>query len=125
VSADDAELAEHPLFRDGVRLYRAAAYWDAHEAWETLWRAETGERRVFLQGMIQIAAAMHKLLVMRDPPSAARILERALEKLAPYPDVYAGVALEPLRCAARACAAAITEARDDAASHVPPLNRAS
>jgi predicted metal-dependent hydrolase len=86
----------------GVELYAEGRYWDAHEAWEGPWRAEADPyRRTFLQGLIQAAAAMHKLLVMRDPPRAAHLLARALEKLAPYEDGHEGIALDAFRSAAR------------------------
>lgn len=46
----------------GVDLYNFAYYWEAHEAWEGLWRTtERGEpAALFLQGMIQLAAALLK-----------------------------------------------------------------
>jgi hypothetical protein len=44
---------------------RAVAYWnagrfhEAHEDWETLWNEAEGARRLWLQGLIQFAAAFH------------------------------------------------------------------
>ena len=39
--------------------YRAGAHWSAHEVLEDLWRAtEEPQRRLFYQGLIQLAAAM-------------------------------------------------------------------
>ena len=112
----------------GIELYAAGRYWDAHEAWEGPWRAEGDPyRRTLLQGLIQAAAAMHKLLVMQNPRSAAHLLTRALEKLAPYEDGYEALALDAFRSAAHACARAIAAvdtsegaARFDRAL-VPPL----
>jgi hypothetical protein len=67
----------------GARLHDAGKYWDAHEAWESAWRAEKDpETRRALQGLIQITAAFHKLVVMRDARSAHRILLRGIAKLA-------------------------------------------
>ncbi len=68
--------------REGARLFDEGAFFDAHEAWEERWRVETDEAsRRLLQGLIQIAAGFHKLLVMRDSASASRLLERGLSKL--------------------------------------------
>ena len=66
----------------GARLFDAGAYFEAHEAWEERWLVETdaGARR-FLQGLIQVAAALHKLVVVRSPASASRLLARGLAKL--------------------------------------------
>ncbi len=47
----------HPL-EEAARLWRAGAYWEAHEALEALWREARGEERCFLQGLIQLAAAL-------------------------------------------------------------------
>jgi len=66
--------------RDGVAARRRSS---AHEAWEQIWRVESDPaRKVQVQGLIQVAAAWHKALVMRDPVAASRILRRALEELA-------------------------------------------
>ncbi len=67
----------------GVALFNEGAFFEAHEAWEDLWRATSKEpARTLLQGLIQVAAAFHKLYVQRDALSAARILTRARAKLA-------------------------------------------
>jgi hypothetical protein len=93
---------------EGARLHAAGEHWAAHEAWETLWRAETDEtRRRFLQGLIQITAAFHKLLVMKRPDGAVRLLGRGLAKLDPLPDDYDGVDLAAFRTDARRCLALI------------------
>jgi predicted metal-dependent hydrolase len=91
-------------FLRGVRLHNAGAFFEAHEAWEELWSAEVDEApRRFLQGLIQITAAFHKLFVQRAPGSARALLARGLTKLDPYPSEYLGVALGEFRDAARAC----------------------
>ncbi|MGY8825076.1 MAG: DUF309 domain-containing protein [Candidatus Latescibacterota bacterium] len=42
----------------GVDLFNYEYYWEAHEAWEGLWKLEesTAHRALFLQGLIQVAA---------------------------------------------------------------------
>jgi uncharacterized protein len=78
--ADAVTLEE--AFDAGARLFDDGRYWDAHEAWEERWRIETREGpRLFLQGLIQIAAAFHKKLVVGDAESAARLREKARAKL--------------------------------------------
>ena len=69
-------------FTAGARLFDDGRYWDAHEAWEERWRIETREGpRLFLQALIQIAAAFHKARVVGDFESATRLLGRARAKL--------------------------------------------
>ena len=78
MSPDSSQSA----FVRGARLFDRGAFFDAHEAWEEQWRVETDDaERRFLQGLIQVAAALHKLLVMSSPEAASRLLARALEKL--------------------------------------------
>jgi hypothetical protein len=44
----------------GVDLYNFAHWWEAHEAWEGLWNKTEDDCRLFLQGLIQISAALIK-----------------------------------------------------------------
>ena len=76
------ESGATPLFRRGVDLYNRAYFWEAHEAWETLWhRCPPGTPlREGLQGLIQLAAALLK--EHQGVPEGARKLSRtALERL--------------------------------------------
>ena len=47
------------LFEKGRTLFDEGKYFEAHEEWEELWNLADGERHRFLQGLIQIAAALH------------------------------------------------------------------
>lgn len=51
-------MAYPKAYLEGVKLFNEGSYWHAHEAWETLWIAQKGETRRFIQGLIQIAAAL-------------------------------------------------------------------
>ena len=42
-------------------LMNAGLFFDAHEYVEGVWRTAAGETREFLKGLIQVAAALHKL----------------------------------------------------------------
>ena len=44
----------------GVDLYNFAYWWEAHEAWEGLWHQAEDTYRLFLQGLIQVSAALIK-----------------------------------------------------------------
>jgi uncharacterized protein len=65
----------------GAALFDAGRWFDAHEAWEDVWRVERGARRLLLQGLIQIAAAFHKGLVQGRPAGMIRLLGSGLAKL--------------------------------------------
>ena len=57
-------------------------YFDAHEELEAFWMKATGGEKTLLQGLIQIAAGLHRL--KRDPSKtdgAFYLLDRGREKL--------------------------------------------
>lgn len=45
-------------FEEGCRLFDAGDYFEAHEVWEDLWNLADGARNAYLQGLIQVAAAL-------------------------------------------------------------------
>ena len=44
----------------GIALFNDGRFFEAHEAWEDGWRLAAGQDRRFLQGLIQVAAALVK-----------------------------------------------------------------
>jgi hypothetical protein len=87
-----------------MRLHNEGEHYEAHEAWEDIWRDEEHEDwRVFVQGLIQVTSAFHKLLFQKEPGGAGRLLARGLGKLDRYPPDYLGVELGAFRDGARAC----------------------
>jgi uncharacterized protein len=66
----------------GVDLYNAGFFWEAHEAWEEVFRiAEQGSSpRVLVQGLIQCAASCLKLR-LGDLQSARRLATRGLGRI--------------------------------------------
>lgn len=95
---------ERPAFALGLRLHNEGEYYEAHEAWEDIWRDEdVDEYRLFVQGLIQVTSAFHKLTFQKAPGGASRLLARGLEKLEPYPGDYLGVDLASFRDGAKRC----------------------
>jgi predicted metal-dependent hydrolase len=121
---------ERPQFLQAERLHNGGEYYEAHEAWEEIWTSEANDEwRIFVQGLIQVTSAFHKLFFQREPRGASRLLERGLEKLDRYPGDYLGVALAPFRDASRALLPRMstlepkTPAIDALRPLVPRLNR--
>lgn len=104
------------LVRDGARLFDEGHFFEAHEAWEAHWLVEKDEtRRLLLQGLIQVAAAFHKLLDKDAPEPAARLYAKGLAKLDRCPADLAGADLVRFTSAVRACAGALATGRFDRA----------
>jgi predicted metal-dependent hydrolase len=92
-------------FERGARLFDAGKFFEAHEAWEERWKTSTDEdERRFLQGLIQVAAAFHKLVAMRSPAAAGRLLAKGLAKLDACPSRVEAASLASFREKVRACA---------------------
>lgn len=63
-------------------LAAAGRYFDAHEELETPWKEASGDEKIVLQGLIQLAAGLHRLrLDPTQPDGAFYLLDRGLEKL--------------------------------------------
>lgn len=82
--------------RRGAALFDQERFWDAHEAWEEAWLEEDGDVRLFLQGLIQVAAGYHKAIVQLQPSGCVKLLRSGLDKLEPLPRMFLGVALGEL-----------------------------
>jgi hypothetical protein len=101
-------------FRRGALLFDAGAFFEAHEAWEDRWRIETDAiSRLCLQGLIQVAAAFHKLAIVGDPESASRLLARGLAKLDACPASTLDPNMGAFREGLRACAFGLATGRFD------------
>ena len=87
-----------PTFQRGLELFNAREYFDAHEVWEDIWRAAPVEEKKFLQGLIQVAVALHHH-GRGNLEGARSLLGRAQRNLSEYPDTYSGVNLAAVRAA--------------------------
>lgn len=90
----------------GLTLFNAGEFFDAHEVWEDAWRAAPAEEKQFLQGLIQIAVALHHHS-RGNLAGASSLLARAHRNLMKYPDSYGGVNLAEVRAAIAGCERAL------------------
>jgi hypothetical protein len=99
-------LADAELWAYAVDLFNARYYWEAHEAWERLWRAAApgSAESAALKGLIQIAAALLKVQVGNER-AARRLASRGVALLcgaAEGREALYGVRLAVVAHAARA-----------------------
>lgn len=80
----------------GLRLFNAGEYFEAHEALETAWRAETGPVRELYRGILQVGIAYYKIQQGKYT-GACKLFARAQGWLAPFPDVCRGIQVQRLR----------------------------
>lgn len=98
-----------PAYEDFVRFFAAGDYLAANQVLEHCWREH---RDNFYKGVLQLAVALYQQRNGR-PEGTRKLLNKALENLAPYAPVHLGVDVARLLSAVRA-----SEWREDGA-YVP------
>ncbi|MGH9729208.1 MAG: DUF309 domain-containing protein [Candidatus Acidiferrales bacterium] len=111
---------EHEKFRQGIILFNSREFFKAHEVWEELWLTARETDKLFLQGMIQLAAAFHHY--GRGNLTGTRsLLEAGLDKLREFPGEYRGTNLHVLRRAIDVWLEAMTRGRSTAVTEFPQI----
>ena len=75
------------LLQAGINFFNGGRYFEAHEAWEDLWRQTRGPLRFFYQGLIQAAVGCHHLSRGNVRGGRAQ-LAKSLSKLERYPEQF-------------------------------------
>ncbi len=91
-------------FQNGVILFNSGEFFKAHEVWEEIWLTAPSDEKLFLQGLIQLAAAFHHYS-RGNRAGMQSLVTTALEKLDKFPDVFSGLNLA-VRLASREWVAA-------------------
>ena len=79
-------------FQEGIQLFNSRKFFECHEVLETLWLKAQGDEKVFLQGIIQVAAAFHHL-GRGNIAGTLSLLEEGCNKLAKFRDASRGLDL--------------------------------
>jgi predicted metal-dependent hydrolase len=74
----------------GREAFNRREFYEAHESWEDVWNEIDDPERRWVQGLIQVATGMHKLVNGR-PDVCATLLGKALAKLVDAPEALDGV----------------------------------
>src|SRR5207247_10755690 len=104
-------------FAEGIKLFNSAEFFEAHEVLEDVWRAAPAAEKRFLQGLIQVAVALHHYS-KENRVGTRSLLARARRNLSGYPDEFGGSDLKSLM----ESLALWQEALEDG-QPVPPLPR--
>lgn len=88
-------MIDDDRFQRGAALFDSGEYFLAHEVWEELWLAEEGPEKIFLQGLIQAAAAFHHY-VRGNFSGAQSLLASAANKLEGFQPDHRGILVEGL-----------------------------
>jgi predicted metal-dependent hydrolase len=77
----------------GIDLFNCQKYWQAHEAWEIIWRLAANPQRLYYQALIQTAAGLlhydrHNLY------GANLCINNALQKFHHLPNLFMGLLIQ-------------------------------
>jgi hypothetical protein len=79
-----------PALRKAAALFNAELYFEVHEVLEAAWGVAKGATRVFLQGLLQIAVALHHA-EHGNAAGASRLLQAGRAKVLPHAPTFHGV----------------------------------
>jgi len=80
----------------GIQLFNKEKFWEAHESWEKVWLRHPEDGRIFLQGLIQLAAAYHQFQKKIHRGFVAH-LRHAQERLVLFPKNFLSIDVDLLR----------------------------
>ena len=83
-------------YQHGLALARAGRFFEAHEAFETAWRACGDEERDFFQGLVHVVVSAYQRGRGR-PVATERQRLKALRRLAGYEPAHRGLDVAALR----------------------------
>lgn len=81
---------EFEQYREGIRLFNRAEFFEAHEVLEDVWRAAPHAEKKFLQGLIQVAVALYHFR-NGNLAGARSVLRRAFRNISLYPEGFGGI----------------------------------
>jgi uncharacterized protein len=85
---DDSKVARE--YQRGLELGASGAYFDAHEAFETAWRAAGDGERDFFQGLVHVVVSAYQH-GRGKPVAAERQRQKALRRLAGFAPRHRGL----------------------------------
>jgi len=86
----------HPQAAEGLRLFNAGEYFEAHEALEDAWNAEKGQVRELYRGILQIAV-VYLHVTRGNYNGAIKVYGRSQRWIKDWPEICRGIYVEELR----------------------------
>jgi len=119
MNADDCDQPLHPKAIEGLRLFNAGKYFEAHEELEAAWKEERGKVRELYQGILQ-AGVTYLHITRGNYAGAIKVYGRSMKWLRQFPETCCGVEVERLR---NDLNAAIEEVRQLGEKRIAEFNR--
>ena len=90
--------------QEGVGLFNDGRFFESHEVWESLYLETDAKHKPFLEGMVQLAAALRLYSDFGEIRGPVRMIYQALIRFEAYQPVHLGVKVEELSSAMEAWA---------------------
>ena len=95
-TVEECQGTLHPKAIEGLHLFNAGKYFEAHEELEAVWREEQGPIRDLYRGILQIAVTyLH--ITHANYDGAVKVYGRSLKWLKEWSDVCRGINVQKLR----------------------------
>jgi predicted metal-dependent hydrolase len=98
---DPCNASLHPQAAEGLRLFNAGEYFEAHEALEDAWNDEKGDVRNLYRGILQIAV-VYLHITRGNYNGAVKVYSRSQRWLKDWPVICRGIYVGELQENARA-----------------------
>jgi predicted metal-dependent hydrolase len=92
----DCQGPLHPQAIHGMELFNLGRYFEAHEALEAAWRAESGPVRDLYRGILQVGV-VYLHIKQYNYLGALKVFQRCRKWLLPWPETCRGVQVGQLR----------------------------
>jgi len=111
--------------QEGIGLFNEGRFFESHEVWESLYLETDAKHRPFLEGLVQLAAALRLYSDFAEFQGPVRMIYQALIRFEAYQPVYLGVKVQELSVAMEAWAKELESSRGAAPKPIPkiPLRR--
>lgn len=86
----------HPRAAQGLRLFNAGEYFEAHEALEDAWNAEPGKVRDLYRGILQLGV-VYLHITRRNFDGAVKVYARSQKWIQDWPEICRGIRVGKLR----------------------------
>ncbi len=77
--------------REGIRLFNAGRFFESHESFEDFYSRSEEEHKPFVEGLIQLAAALRLFREFGELRGPVRMVHQAMIRLENYQPSYLGI----------------------------------
>ena len=92
----EENISKDDGIRDGIFYYNNERFWEAHEAWEGVWKKCKGKEKLLVQGIILLAVSFAHCQ-KDDDLIGLGMLSRSEEKIGNYEGSYHGIDIDRIK----------------------------